>query len=577
MKFDKETAIAIAICVVVLFGWDPFCRYMGWGRPAAVPAAAPAAPAAQTAPAAPAVSPAAPAAAQTPAASPAAKPVEPVQAARPLPPVELKNSDMVLRITPLDGSVSAITMQRYLNAKRTDPVVLDQTLGQHTGALSLFEPGAQWIVTGILSSRLEGDSYTLERRIHTASGAAFDLLQKWRIAASGYETDITVSVKNSGGAPLAFNNLVFNGGDLAPWALISGDKVRVASHRMDYLTPAGKFFDLKAGWDDEDFFQNPAPVVSWSGIGNKYFAVLLTAADPYTLYQARTYRVNGKAKDEIMTVGARLAPFLLGAGESKEFRFRYYSGPKVIAQLDAFDRSTGRVMHLAWGPLDYLARLLLWILVKLHGLCGSYGVSIIILTLLVRLLFYPVTAKANASMKKMQAVQPKIQELREKYKENPQLLNTKMMELYRTEKINPFGGCLPILLQIPVFFALYATLDGAVELRQVPFLWSHDLAAADTVARIPLFLFGWTLPINPLVIAMTLLMVIQQRMTPMSMDPMQKKMMMAMPVVMLIYLYDLPSGLTLYWTVSNIFSIIQLRLQQRSGNVQCAAPVKDAR
>ena len=203
--------------------------------------------------------------------------------------------------------------------------------------------------------------------------------------------------------------------------------------------------------------------------------------------------------------------------------------------------------------------------------------SIIILTLLVRLLFYPVTAKANASMKKMQAVQPKIQELREKYKDNPQLLNTKMMELYRTEKVNPFGGCLPILLQIPVFFALYATLDGAVELRQVPFLWSHDLAAADTVARIPLFLFGWSLPINPLVIAMTVLMVIQQRMTPMSMDPVQKKMMMAMPIVMLIFLYDLPSGLTLYWTVSNIFSIIQLRLQQRSGNVQCAAPVKDAR
>lgn len=575
MKFDKETVIAIAICVVVLFGWDPFCRYMGWIQTPATPEArtatqattppppAASAPTAVVAPAEPSVKP--------------VKPVEPVRAARPLPPVELKNSDMVLRITPLDGAVSAITMTHYLNAKRTEPVMLDQTLGQNSGALSLFEPGAQWTVTGILSSRIADRSYTLERRIYTASGATFDLIQKWQIEDSGYETDVTVTVKNSGGAPLAFNNLVFNGGDLAPWALISGDKVRVASHRMDYMTSAGKFFDLKAGWDDEDFFQTPAPVVSWAGIGNKYFTVLLTGSDSYTLYQARTFRVRGKEKDEIMTVGARLDPFLLGGGESKEFSFRYYSGPKVIAQLDAFDQTTGRVMHLAWGPLDYLARLLLWILVKLHGLCGSYGVSIIILTLLVRLLFYPVTAKANASMKKMQAVQPKIQELREKYKENPQLLNTKMMELYRTEKINPFGGCLPILLQIPVFFALYATLDGAVELRQVPFLWSHDLAAADTVARIPLFLFGWSLPINPLVIAMTLLMVIQQRMTPMSMDPVQKKMMMAMPVIMLIFLYDLPSGLTLYWTVSNIFSIIQLRLQQRSGNVQCATPAREAR
>jgi YidC/Oxa1 family membrane protein insertase len=145
----------------------------------------------------------------------------------------------------------------------------------------------------------------------------------------------------------------------------------------------------------------------------------------------------------------------------------------------------------------------------------------------------------------------------------------RMMELYRQEGVNPFGGCLPILLQIPVFFALYATLDGAVELRQVPFWWCKDLAAADTVAKIPLYFFD--LPINPLVLAMTLLMALQQRMTPMSGDPMQKKMMMMMPAFMLIFLYDLPSGLTLYWTVSNLFSIIQLKLQQRAGKVSVAA------
>ena len=241
--------------------------------------------------------------------------------------------------------------------------------------------------------------------------------------------------------------------------------------------------------------------------------------------------------------------------------------------LEAFEPSTNRMMHLAWGPLDYLARLLLWVLVQLHGFCGSYGVSIIILTLMVRLLFYPVTAKANASMRKMQAVQPKIAALREKYKDNPQLLNSKMMELYREEKVNPFGGCLPILLQIPVFFALYATLDGAVQLRQVSFLWAKDLAAADTVAKIPLYFYD--LPINPLVLMMTALMMIQQRMTPMAMDPMQRKMMLMMPVVMLIFLYDLPSGLTLYWTVSNFFSIIQLKLQQKAHPV-AAVPVKNA-
>ena len=164
-------------------------------------------------------------------------------------------------------------------------------------------------------------------------------------------------------------------------------------------------------------------------------------------------------------------------------------------------------------------------------------------------------------MKKMQQVQPKLKEIKEQYKDNPQLMNAKMMELYRTEGVNPFGGCLPLLLQLPVFIALYTTLDGAVELRQVPFWWSPDLAGPDTVCHIPLYFYD--LPVNPLVIIMTVLMVIQQHITPMGGDPMQKKMMMWMPVVMLLLFYDLPSGLTLYWSISNLFSIIQLLIQKR--------------
>ena len=140
-----------------------------------------------------------------------------------------------------------------------------------------------------------------------------------------------------------------------------------------------------------------------------------------------------------------------------------------------------------------------------------------------------------------------------------------MTELYRAEGINPFAGCLPILLQIPIFFALYAMLDNAIDLRHVSFLWCKNLAAADTIFTIPLFFRNWSIPVNPLVLAMTVLMVIQQRMTPMSMDPAQKKMMALMPVVMLFFLYDLPSGLTLYWTISNLFSILQLWLQKRRG------------
>ena len=170
-------------------------------------------------------------------------------------------------------------------------------------------------------------------------------------------------------------------------------------------------------------------------------------------------------------------------------------------------------------------------------------------------------------------------ELKEKYKNDPQLLNQKMTELYRQEGINPLAGCLPILLQIPIFFALYAMLDNAIALRHVSFLWCKNLAAADTIFSIPL---GFTLPfaginaipVNPLVIMMTVLMVIQQRMTPMAADPAQKKMMAMMPVIMLLFLYDLPSGLTLYWTISNLFSIIQLWLQKRRGQALQSAQSK---
>ena len=179
----------------------------------------------------------------------------------------------------------------------------------------------------------------------------------------------------------------------------------------------------------------------------------------------------------------------------------------------------------------------------------------------------------------MQSVQPKFKELREKYKDNPQLLNQKMAELYRAEGVNPFAGCLPVLLQIPIFFALYAMLDNAIDLRHVSFLWCKNLAAADTIFSIPLgfelpFLKISAIPVNPLVLAMTVLMVIQQRMTPMSMDPAQKKMMAFMPVIMLLFLFDLPSGLTLYWTVSNLFSILQLWLQKRRGQNSAAAQPK---
>lgn len=209
--------------------------------------------------------------------------------------------------------------------------------------------------------------------------------------------------------------------------------------------------------------------------------------------------------------------------------------------------------------LEPISSLMLNALLWLQGICGSYGLSIVLLTLIVKTLLWPVTHKANVSMRKMQRINPLIQEVRKKYKDNPQKVNTEMMKLYKEHKVNPLGGCLPILLQMPIFFALYAALSGAVEPRHTAFLWINDLTLPDTVAHIP-----WTtVPINPLMLTMTATMVLQQKLTPSAADPAQQRMMMFMPLIMLVMLYSLPSGLTLYWTVSQLISIAQLVVNKK--------------
>ncbi len=567
MKFDKDIVIGLLICALVLLGWDPFCRFMGWTTPQRppAPAAAPAAPANDT----PVSQPAKPVAAHAEKSAPSAA----ITTAKPLPQlpaITLENQDLKLTLSQTSGAAEGITLKDYQTADRRESVVIDQLSsaklaapGLQPGALGVFAPGETWIPVAVTESRLtpEGE-FHLARTITSAAHGTFHVIQNWRLG-EGYATDYEVTISNPDAAALHFPRLVISDGELQQWGAISGDKMRSDSLRLDYLTTRGQLENLSADGKDSKFFQSPAEPVSWVALSNKYFISILLGEQPFRLYQART-----KAQPPhtfVVTTGAEYADVHIPPAGSITWKFRFYSGPKIASNLNAFAPDAGRTMHLAWGPLDYLARWMLWALIQLKHLCGSYGWSIILLTLIVRLVFWPVTARANASMKKMSAVQPKIQALRTQYKDNPQLLNTKMMELYRTEKINPLGGCLPILLQIPVFFALYATLDGAVELRQVSFLWAHDLAAADTVARV----FG--LPINPLVLAMTGLMVLQQRLTPSAMDPMQQKMMLAMPIVMLFFLYDLPSGLTLYWTVSQIFSILQLLLQQKF-NPKTAAP-----
>ena len=567
MKFDKETIIALVVCVVVLLAW-PFAAKLFSDEKAPGATQTEVVKAPEKAPV------------KAPEKAPEKAPVKAPE--KPVPTISISNENLALDISPDLAAVLKVTYLKHNTAKNGEKLV---TKYQNTrGAFQLI--GKNWQLIGEpIVVRNDAASCTITRKILTPQGEIV-VAQKFSIKAKGYVVDCDYSFTAPGAdKEIVLTDMIVYGAESAPWHLVSGDKKRAISHRIDYRTTYGENDDIASSEDDEDFFFVRPPEVHWAAVSNKYFCTVFKRDDVqkggFIIWQHRRFIKNPQdGKDEpIIGVGAVLPPVKIAPGKAATMEFSTYDGPKEIDALGDFAGGAPGVMHLAWGPLNYLARFLLWVLTFFHSLCSSWGVSIILLTILVRAVFYPITARGNESMKKMQSVQPKFKELREKYKDNPQLLNQKMAELYRAEGVNPFAGCLPVLLQIPIFFALYAMLDNAIDLRHVSFLWCKNLAAADTIFSIPL---GFTLPllnisaipVNPLVLAMTVLMVIQQRMTPMSMDPAQKKMMAFMPVIMLLFLYDLPSGLTLYWTVSNLFSILQLWLQKRRGQNSSSAQPK---
>ena len=226
--------------------------------------------------------------------------------------------------------------------------------------------------------------------------------------------------------------------------------------------------------------------------------------------------------------------------------------------LGAAGRSLNKALD--FGMFDILAKPCVWLMNKLYSVIPNYGIAIIILTFLIKLILWPLGSKSYKSMSEMKKIQPLMKEIREKYKNDKKKMNEEVMSLYRTYKINPLGGCLPMLVQIPVFFALYRMLYEAIELRHAPFfLWINDLAAPDR-----LFRFDFTIPfmdppygIPVLTLVMGATMFLQQKMSPPMGDPTQAKMMMLMPVIFTVIFINFSSGLVLYWLVNNIVSISQ--------------------
>jgi YidC/Oxa1 family membrane protein insertase len=263
----------------------------------------------------------------------------------------------------------------------------------------------------------------------------------------------------------------------------------------------------------------------WIAQEDKYFCAALV---PETkMQEARAWLVND-------------SPVIAFEGGNSVNKFHLYAGPKVQERLEEI----GLQDIINYGFFSVIARPLFWVLKFFYGFLGNYGWAIIFLTLVVRIPFLPLVSKGQRSMKKLQELQPKMNEVKEKYKKDPAKMQKEMMELYKKHKVNPMGGCLPMVAQIPVFFALYKVLLISIELRGAPFmLWITDLSAKDPYYILP--------------VVMGISMVIQQKMTPSSMDPKQQKMMMLMPIVFTFMFLHFASGLVLYWLVNNLLSIVQ--------------------
>lgn len=283
----------------------------------------------------------------------------------------------------------------------------------------------------------------------------------------------------------------------------------------------------------------------WIGIIQPYFAA--TWILPPDL--SREFYTK-KIAENIYSVGVITKLKDIPGGQNSIFSTTLFAGPQAKEELNK--AAPGMNYVVDYGILHFIAAPLFSVLIGIHKMVGNWGISIILLTFLIKLLFYPLSAASYKSMGQMRELAPRLQSMKEKFGDDKQKMQQAMMELYKTEKINPLGGCLPILVQIPVFIALYWVLLGSVELRGTPFMWLPDLSKPD-------MLFGklWFLPLGPLPVLMAASMFLQTKLNPKPTDPLQARLMIMMPIIFSFFFFFFPSGLVLYWLVNNILSIAQ--------------------
>ena len=409
--------------------------------------------------------------------------------------------------------------------------------GLIAGAAGAGLPTHKTPMTVVAGDReLRDGQNTLQVRFESAEVGGVKLVKTYTLTRGAYDIAVRHDAINNGTAAVApqlYMQLVRDGnpppGESSFYSTFTGPAIYTEAQKYQKV----EFKDIEKGKVDVEKQASNGYVA----MVQHYFASAWILADG--LKRDLFFR---KVDTNLYAVGMITPMDSIAPGASKTLESRFFVGPQEEKTLEALAPGLELVKDYGW--LTILAKPLYWLLDKLHGFLNNWGWSIVALVLLLKIAFYWLNAKAYASMAKMKAINPKIMEMRERLKDKPQEMQQQMMKIYREEKVNPMGGCFPIMVQIPVFIALYWVLLSSVEMRNAPWiLWIRDLSAPDPFFILP--------------VVMTLTTVLQTALNPAPPDPMQAKLMWFMPLIFSVMFFFFPAGLVLYWITNNILSIAQ--------------------
>jgi len=569
---DRKSIIILAVCFLALMGWFPLVNKLYPPKPlppGATDALAMAQAEARTnAPTAPPTLTAAP------------KPVIRSDAQEEL--LVVTNDNARYTFTSHGGGLKLVELVHYpetIPARRQKTAELSRVATLNTHVLVP-------VLAVLGDDSVQGDGiYALTK---TATGVRAEktltnglrLIKEFRLSTN-YVLTATVRLENTSDQPLTSPAQEWTVGTATPMG--PDDKNAVQNVGLMWYD-GKKSQDVGPTWFDNRTlgcipgvphteYRNGASNVVWAAVHNQFFALVFMPKEPAPQIVARPVDLPHPADEQRPANGRPVLPpkgvqaaliypgMTLEPGQVIERQIHFFAGPKeyrTLARIGSrFNNNVDLVMGFG-GFFGWFAKALLVSMNGLYAVVPNYGLVIILITIIIKGLFWPLTQASTRSMKRMAALQPQMKALQEKYKDDPTKMNKKLMEFMKENKASPLGGCLPMLLQMPVFIGFFYMIRSAIELRGARFLWVNDLSKPDTLFMIP----GLDFPFNPLPLLMGVTMLWQARMTPPSpgMDPTQQKLMKYMPLMFLVMLYNFSAGLTLYWTVQNLLTIAQMKL-----------------